>query len=515
MFSKISLRKQALLYAVFYYTLAFNGSLTWYAFTVHKTLSAAPLITLIMSGGVLLIMLALLAHIRWLLYIILPLIFVTGAIESYFAYALHMTFNEHTLGSIFENNADFSNEFISVAFCIWVISNLIISLIFIRYIRPLRWKPLVFSTAGFLIILSIGHVFYGYVMIRSLVDGHMPLNHMTGIWRYVNEMQTLKKLNRHKIDIGKTYKLSWNPPQSLTIVLILGESARGDLLHINNKKNPHNTPLLEKRKKNLVSFTNAWAHATTTREGIPYILSRSQAWEQMMQETSLISVMNALGFETTWIGAQGISGAVEATYASMAMEAKNFIDKRHLMKYASGHNYVRDDFLLKPLENALNHPASLKFIVLHTLGSHWQHTLRYPQSFARFTPVCSRKEIHLCAKNELLNGYHNTILFTDWLINQVIQKVENQNAIVIYVSDHGFSLGEQGLYCNAYVGPHTPKEQLHIPLIIWASTQYGKILDSLRIKQDKPVKQSAIFHTILSMMRVRSELIDNQRSLVN
>jgi glucan phosphoethanolaminetransferase (alkaline phosphatase superfamily) len=158
-----------------------------------------------------------------------------------------------------------------------------------------------------------------------------------------------------------------------------------------------------------------------------------------------------------------------------------------------------------------------KFIVLHTSGSHWNHSARYPEAFGVFKPTCPNiKNIDQsgCTLEELVNSYDNSILYTDYIISQVIERVKNQNAFLIYVSDHGESLGENGVFAH---GSHMTPEQKIIPFIFWGSDSFikkhPKLLKRLSRRQREELNHDHIFHSVLDCAGVEGEIVDHAMSL--
>ena len=151
-------------------------------------------------------------------------------------------------------------------------------------------------------------------------------------------------------------------------------------------------------------------------------------------------------------------------------------------------------------------------IVLHTTGSHWNYSARYPQKFSKFAPSCDelsgKRDHSACGIDRLVNSYDNSILYTDYFLSEVIERLQGKNAFVIYVSDHGESLGEDGFYGH---GGDIRPEQMKVPLLVWFS---DKFLKNKSLKTNiQPLSHDNIFHSLLHCSDVKSEIIDPEMSL--
>ncbi len=162
-------------------------------------------------------------------------------------------------------------------------------------------------------------------------------------------------------------------------------------------------------------------------------------------------------------------------------------------------------------------------IVFHHMGSHgptyWQ---RYPESFERFKPTCRTNELWRCTHDELINVYDNTIVYTDFVLAEQIRLMQalsdRFDSILIYVSDHGESLGERGLYLHGAPYLIAPKEQTHIPLLIWMSKGYRERIalneDCIRSLRDHAVGHDNVYHTVLGALGLTNDVHRRELDLI-
>ncbi|MBV8939780.1 MAG: phosphoethanolamine transferase [Alphaproteobacteria bacterium] len=347
---------------------------------------------------------------------------------------------------------------------------------------------------------------------------------------YAAEQYGIMRLHQHftaRTDIAAKIPSAWQaqpgeaPP---VVVLVIGESARADHFHLNGYAR-ETSPLLETRA-HLVNFPHTVSCGVFTRVSVPCMLTRAthDNLAPIFSETSVLSVFRKLGFYVAWLGAQGsFSPADPATAIIGEANEHTLLTDRSFLA-----NQVLDEQLLPLLEKALAGHQGPLVVVLHTLGSHWQYSARYPAAFSRFTPACGttmtpnaiaraqEEEIKGCPEGlaGIVNGYDNSILYTDYILDQVIQRLVNRNALFMYVSDHAESLGEEGRFLH---GHDDAPEDYQVPMFWWASdafiAHHEKAWKALQAKTRMPVSQDYIFHSLLDCLGVQSALIDARLSL--
>ena len=178
----------------------------------------------------------------------------------------------------------------------------------------------------------------------------------------------------------------------------------------------------------------------------------------------------------------------------------------------NGERDVYDEVLLNGLREEIQASDKNKIlIVLHTSTSHGPtYYKKYPEEFNTFTPVCTSVELANCTQEELINAYDNTILYTDYILATLIEELkqlEEYNSSMIYISDHGESLGESNLYMHGIPASIAPKEQLEIPFIVWLSD------DSKQLKENQEHSQHNVFHSVLDFLAIDSPVYDANMSI--
>lgn len=313
----------------------------------------------------------------------------------------------------------------------------------------------------------------------------MPWSYTVNSVRYYN---SVKKQNRKEIPLPDAKIVSDGKD---VCVLIIGESARRENFSLYGYGKPTN-PLLE---KDSVTALIADAAATYTTAGVKAILDHKPS--NKLYEI-LPNYLNRSGVDVVW-------------RSNNWGEPPVHIDKYYKPKELKERNPEADDrydgILLAGLrEEILSGSKDKMLVVLHTSTSHG-HTYykKYPPEFEVFSPVCTTVEMSKADPKELMNAYDNTIVYTDYLIHSVIEilrGIPQRRSCVIFVSDHGESLGEGNLYMHGVPILVAPKEQIEIPFIVWTSDE------ALEIDPEKKVGQYHVFHSVLSFLGIDSPIYD-------
>ena len=313
----------------------------------------------------------------------------------------------------------------------------------------------------------------------------MPWSYTVNSVRYYN---SVKKQNRKEIPLPDAKIVSDGKD---VCVLIIGESARRENFSLYGYGKPTN-PLLE---KDSVTALIADAAATYTTAGVKAILDHKPS--NKLYEI-LPNYLNRSGVDVVW-------------RSNNWGEPPVHIDKYYKPKELKERNPEADDrydgILLAGLrEEILSSSKDKMLVVLHTSTSHGPtYYKKYPPEFEVFSPVCTTVEMSKADPKELMNAYDNTIVYTDYLIHSVIEilrGIPQRRSCVIFVSDHGESLGEGNLYMHGVPILVAPKEQIEIPFIVWTSDE------ALEIDPEKKVGQYHVFHSVLSFLGIDSPIYD-------
>ena len=152
-------------------------------------------------------------------------------------------------------------------------------------------------------------------------------------------------------------------------------------------------------------------------------------------------------------------------------------------------------------------------MILHTIGSHWYYNNHYSKTSEKFRPITTSRILAQCSPEEIINSYDNTVLYTDYFLDRMIKQIENKKAILIYLSDHGETLGENGEWLHA--GDNTASK--NPACIIWYSDSYNKTypnkIVALKKNKDHFIRTDFLFHSILSAGNIPSKIIQNNLNI--
>jgi len=303
----------------------------------------------------------------------------------------------------------------------------------------------------------------------------------------------------------------------LNVIFIIGEAARADHFSINGYTRK-TSPNIEKLQ--VVSLPNINSIYGVTNKCVPLMVTRAteHTFETAFKETSFVSIFNKHGFTTAWISNQDVIDNSYSNIASFANEAS--IKKQIIWNTKSIKNYsiknanILDENMLPELDQLLK-INNKKLVILHCMGSHWEFHKHYPDAFRKFIPICTTSNVSRCNHDELVNNYDNSILYADYFISQVIQRLIHKNAIVIYCSDHGEFLGEDGYY--GHIPGIQRKEITNPAMFIWMSDEYKKRnpekYNNLLENKNKQLPSYVIFHSILDAASITSAAANYKLSI--
>lgn len=299
---------------------------------------------------------------------------------------------------------------------------------------------------------------------------------------YLVTSQHLRERLDYKFDVARS-----NVKGDEIYILMIGESSRPDHWSINGYDRP-TSPNIEKIP-GFLTLPDVVSTAPSTRGAVPSMLSLApvEDWDAVESQRSIVSAFKEAGFETYWLTTQAITPWSGIIYQIAAeSDVTRFYDRK------------LDGVLVDDLAQILSthkKPAKL-FIVLHTTGNHFLYSLRYPQNFAKYPETGATR------KETLINTYDNSVLYADDLISQVIKTVETRNsrALVMYVSDHGENLGDDGR--RLYGHDIGTQYDLRTAAFIWCSR---------KLQDDSPEKCAAVKHNAakkLSITNISPSILD-------
>lgn len=289
------------------------------------------------------------------------------------------------------------------------------------------------------------------------------------------------------------------------IVLVVGETARADHFSLNGYSRITNPALA---KENVLSFRNVSSCGTATAISVPCMFSQLGMADFSVSKAK--RTMNALDV----LAKEG----VEVLWRDNNSDSKNVANRLTYEDYKSPDKNIicddecRDEGMLVGLDDYINARKGKDIlIVLHQMGNHGPaYYKRYPKPFEKFKPVCKTNELSNCSKEEIINAYDNAILYTDDFLAKVIgllKKHDNEFATaMLYVSDHGESLGEYGLYLHGAPRSFAPKEQTHVPAVFWGGQYFQYSVNDLKKYENEALSHDNLFCALMFGFEVHTEL---------
>lgn len=290
-------------------------------------------------------------------------------------------------------------------------------------------------------------------------------------------------------------------------VLVIGETVRARNWGLNGYER-QTTP--ELANLSVVNFKDVASCGTDTATSLPCMLSmygiRQYDEKKIRDSESILHVLNRVGVEVNWrdnqSGCKGTCSGLPFTDLSTTKDPEICPGPR-----------CYDAVLLKDLKREIDTAKGDVLIVLHMLGTHGPaYYQRYPESFRKFTPTCDTTDLSRCQYQSLVNTYDNGVLYTDFVLSKVVSELKgivSHETGMLYVSDHGESLGEGNLYLHGLPYALAPKEQTRVPLVMWLSPPLMKSHDlssnCLDARTVNPVSHDNIVHTLMGVFDIRSE----------
>ncbi|WP_201618130.1 phosphoethanolamine transferase [Psychrobacter urativorans] len=324
---------------------------------------------------------------------------------------------------------------------------------------------------------------------------------------YYDDMTRPTSMITHATDAKRIITTSISPPtKPKLMVLVVGETVRGD--HISLNDYPRDTMPLLGKQENIYSFKDATACGTSTAYSVPcmfsYLDQKDYDVDEAQYHENVLDTLSRLGVKVIWRDNNSSSKGVadRVTYEDFETATLNPICDEE----------CRDIGMLNGFDKIVTASGKPRdtLLVLHQMGNHGPaYYKRYPKEFEVFKPVCMSNELSECDPSSLINGYDNAIRYTDFFLNATIEKLKQyQNSYdvaMIYMSDHGESLGENNIYLHGLPYQIAPKAQKHVPLIVWFPENNDIDSDSLHSLVIKPVSHDVITPSLLGFYGIHTQ----------
>ena len=432
--------------------------------------------------------------------ILLVLFFLINAVAVYFINTYSVIIDESMIGNVLNTNYSESSSFFSIKLVLYVVLLGILPSVFI-----IKAKIITVTVKKFLVSISLTLLFLLTLAFANASNwlwidkNSKTLGGLAMPWSYAVNIplfyiHQFKKNEKEILLPDATIKDN----QKSVVILVIGESARSENFSLYGY--PKNTnPLLSKIPN--VSHFNATSDATYTTAGVKSIVEHENTDElyEILPNYLYRNNVDVIWRTTNW--------------GEPPVHIKNYQNREALMPNCKGDGCDYDGILLSGLkEQILASKKNKILIVLHTSTSHGPtYSKKYPAQFEIFKPVCNSVELGNCSHTELVNAYDNTIVYTDYLLANVIKdlkQLQEYKSAMIFVSDHGESLGENNLYMHGLPRSIAPKQQYEIPFIVWTSDNSAR-----QMKPNKILTQNYVFHSVLNFLNIQSPVYKEQMNI--
>ncbi|MFZ1470884.1 MAG: sulfatase-like hydrolase/transferase [Paracoccaceae bacterium] len=459
---------------------------------------------------------------RWLQKPVLVALLLIGAVTSFYQDKLGITIDREMIQNAVVTTAAESKHLITLPFLLHVVvlgvlPGLVVLVVRVRRSRPLRagleWVGVVLASFALFAGLLFSDAKLNMGTLREnkeILASQQPMAPLSGAARYAKMM-----LKSTKIVLAPFGRDAVPGPflakadKPVLLVIWAGETTRAENWGLNGYERD-TTP--ELRKRGVVNFSDVTSCGTATATSLPCMfshLTRSQySYDGGLSYENLLDVLRTAGFRVEWwdnnTGHKDIAARAEAT---------GFMITDHPLPEACDQGECTDLVYLPFLREKAATITQNTVLVFHQIGSHGpSYYLRYPAAMEGFKPDCSRPELTECSAEELRNAYDNTILYADWVMAQSIDILNGSDRIIpamFYVSDHGESLGESGLYLHGAPWFMAPEEQIKVPMVIWMADRFQQALGvtaaCLDAHKADALSQDNMYSTVLGLLDVTTE----------
>ncbi len=451
---------------------------------------------------------------------LLALVLVFAASASYFVDVYGVLIDKVMIRNVLETNATESFELLTgrMLLQVGVLGILPAVLLLMMPVTLKSWRGEL-RDRGIAIALTIAGVGviagFFYQDHASLLRNHreirhmlVPVNFIAGLGSHVGDkLKPTIPYTRIGEDAKRVVNGSGQKP--MLVVFVLGETARAANFSLGGYSRPTNPTL--SRIKDLIYFPEVASCGTSTAISVPCLFSDMGRSgfdaEEAKARDNLIDIALRTGLDVQWYGnntdCKGVCRSVPERRVDRTQHPQACIDDRPCM----------DGALFEDFFRSLSDIQRDRFTVIHTLGSHGPgYHLRYPAEFEQFKPACREVDFAKCSVAEVVNAYDNTLLYTDHLLATTIERLtaisDRVDVAMLYVSDHGESLGENGLFLHALPYAIAPETQTRVPMIFWASPGFKQRVavepSCAREQSRETVSHDHIFHTLLDLLEIQS-----------
>ncbi len=460
---------------------------------------------------------------------LLIIVLLVSALTNYFMNSYHVVIDADMIRNVMQTNLHESADLLTLKQVLYFLLLGLLPAILV-YKAPVIYRPLktelwakvkTILISLVLIALSLSLFSKHYT---SFFREHKPLRYSVNPTYWIYSIGKYIDTTYHSGPttlraIGTDAKITDDANSSKKLVImVVGEAARADHFSLNGYRRETN-PLL--KKEHVIDFGNVSSCGTSTAESVPCMFSifdrDDYSYKKGISTENVLDVLKHTGkVALLWRDNNSDSKGV-----ALRIPYENFKTPKHNPICENGE--CRDEGMLAGLDKFIEkHKEKDILIVLHQMGNHGPaYYKRYPKSFEKFTPVCTTSQVEQCTREEITNAYDNAILYTDYFLSKTIDFLkkydQTRQTAMLYMSDHGESLGENGVYLHGMPYFMAPDAQTHIATLLWLGKKTAKALDVPKIVKDtkRHYSQDNLFHTLLGFFGVKTKVYEKKMDILH
>jgi len=464
---------------------------------------------------------------RWTAKPLLTVLLLASAAASHFMSTYTVYLDADMLRNILHTDGKESRELVSLAALPSLLLTGMLPAVLLWRVRitPRPWLRAAAVRAGTLVLAVLvlaAALLASFQSLSALMRNHRELRYLITPGNYVVSLATVARDaeadgNRPREPVGAHARVIGRPASAKPrlLVLVVGETVRAQNWGLDGyaRQTTPQLAALTQEPNGPVNFRDVTACGSSTEVSLPCMFSpygrAHYDKERIEHSESLLHVLEHAGIHTLWRDNQtGCKGVCEG----LAFESFEHGD----VPGVCTHDGCLDEAMLHGLAERIATQPGDQVIVLHQLGNHGPaYYARYPAAFRHYTPVCETSDLDRCSREQIVNAYDNALRYTDDFLTRTIRLLAEQSdrdTALIYLSDHGESLGEDGLFLHGVPYAIAPDTQTRVPLLVWLSPHFvaarGVDMGCLRQRSAESVTQDNLFHSVLGLMQVRTPEYD-------
>ena len=446
---------------------------------------------------------------------VLTVLLLLAALIAYFSNTYDVVIDHTMIRNIVQTNPKEALDLISLQLLSYLLllGALPAGLVWWLRLTPTSWEKETLTKAKvsvLCVVIIFGLFFFSSTFFFSFFRTHETLRYYTNptyslysFGKYLKKTFTNVKTTVRPL--GTDARIPATDIDRDLVILVVGEAVRADHFSLNGYSRLTN-PLLQ--QEDVISFSNMYSSGTATAHSVPCMFSiypREECSEQKAMATeNLLDVLQHAGAHVLWrdnnSDSKGV--ALRVPYQDYRQPSTNTVCDSE----------CRDEGMLVGLQEYIDAQKEGDIvIVLHQMGNHGPaYFKRYSPEFERFTPVCVTNQLNECTQQEVINAYDNAILYTDAFLAKVIALLKKNDlrfeTAMIYIGDHGESLGEYGVYLHGLPYAMAPDNQKHVASIFWFGDNFKINKQDLRAKAVERLSHDNLFHTVLGLLEIQTSV---------